>query len=268
MEGVVMMCRDPRKRPGLARVEVLVVLLVLVALAGILVPGCARQRGDASRRMECSNNLRNIGFAMQNYESGKGHFPSENPKDNPDYPTGGSCPSFYAQLCDDLELANSCLQGGDPQKPIAGAQAKVFLCPSRRMPRQSPGGRDYGYLKSDSQITAILDTQKVSVKGLAEKRGTAATALLAHVWVFPTSYVQDPANPSWAAPYPAHAMTNSSRIYADTDPAGTNALGSPHTNMPAVFADNHIGCFPLSYPQPQLAAVFSIKLSSELRNVP
>jgi hypothetical protein len=262
--GVVMLSCDPRKRAGLSRVEVLAVLLVLVTASGVLLPGCAQHRVPA-QRIECANNLRNIGFAMQNYDSAYGYLPCENPVDNPDYKTP-PVPSFYAQLCDNLEMA-SCLKDGDPQKPIPTSQVRFFICPSRRKPMEAPGGRDYGYLKSSGSLKAVLDTPKVSVQKIKETIGTAETALLGHVWVSPDSYKQQPANPSWAAPYPAHAMTNSSRIYEDKDPAGTNALGTAHPAMPAVFADNHIGNLPLDYPQ--LAALFSIAPRPEpLKNVP
>jgi hypothetical protein len=261
-----MASRDSRLRRASARLEALVVLLLLFTLVGILLPGCQRQRVP-SQRGECSNNLRNIGFAMQNYDAVTGHFPCEFPQDNPDYPTG-PCPSFYSQLCDNLELTD-CLIDGDPTKgakPAPKNQVRVFLCPTRRSKFQVPGGRDYGYLKSNSQITAVLDTPKLSAQELAEKRGTATTAVLGHVWVPPIDYGQKPANPQWDALYPAHAMTNSSQIYADTDPAGSNALGSPHLFMPTLFADAHIGQTPLSYPQ--LALLFSIVPDPSLKNVP
>jgi type II secretory pathway pseudopilin PulG len=254
-----MLSRDPRKRAGISRVEVVVVILMLLGLVAVLIPRGGNAR-DAARRIECSNNLRDIGFAMQNFESTQGNFPTE--RSAPSQPLSGL--SFYTQLLDNLELSNLKDEQG---QPLPSGQAKVFLCPSRRTPGQAPGARDLGYLKSNGEITAALDNPKVSVGLIANATGTASTVLLAHVWVPPASYVQEPANPSWAALYPAHAMTNSSRIFPDKDPAGANALGSPHSNMPAVFADNHIGHFPLKYPH--LAAVFSIAPSREpATNIP
>jgi hypothetical protein len=268
--GVVMLFRDPRSHAGLSRVEVLVLVLIQVAIAGMILSGVQRSR-ENGRRAECANNLRNIGFAALAYEAAAGHLPSENPKDNPDYPTGGTCPSFYAQLCDNLQLASALKNADDPTqgaRPAPHNQVQVFICPSRRTMQQAPGGRDYGYLRSNGVIQAVLDYPgTISLRNTEAFIALHQIALLGHVWVSPESYIQLTPNPSWATPYPAHAMTDSTRIYPDKDPSGKDALGTPHTVMPTLFADNHIGNLPVSYPQ--LAALFSIALRPEpLKNVP
>jgi prepilin-type N-terminal cleavage/methylation domain-containing protein len=249
---------NPRRRLGFTLIELLVVIAIMGVLAGMLMQGVQKAR-EAARRIECSNNLRNIGFAIQNYDSAYSHMPSESNKGtNPDFGMGGTVPSFYAQLCDNLELANTCLTGGDPTKPIPGSQAKVYICPSRRTPTQAPGGRDYGYCQSNgSSVLAILDYQGcISVGQVSNISGSSMTAILTHLWLSPQQYNSTSAG-MWSDTYPKHSPSVSgNKIFKDTDPSGTGQLGTPHTNAPTVFADNHIGALPLTFPG--LNQIFSV----------
>src|SRR6476661_2408303 len=51
---------------GLTRVEILVVLLVIGLLLALLLPA-TRESREGSRRMQCSNHLKQIGLGLQNY---------------------------------------------------------------------------------------------------------------------------------------------------------------------------------------------------------
>src|SRR5437763_964573 len=51
---------------GFTRVELLVVLIVIGSLAALMLLGIGSAR-EAARRMQCSNHLKQIGLALQNY---------------------------------------------------------------------------------------------------------------------------------------------------------------------------------------------------------
>ena len=63
------------ERSAFTLVELLVVIAIIGILVALLLPAIQAAR-EASRRTSCSNKIRQLAIAVQNFESAKKHFPA------------------------------------------------------------------------------------------------------------------------------------------------------------------------------------------------
>ena len=125
------------KRHGFTLIELLVVIAIIAVLIGLLVPAVQKVR-EAANRMQCSNNLKQVGIAFHGFNDVKGCLPQGGTVPWPTITVSGTTPldppnqgtGWHYQILPFIEqdaiykLADKNLAG---VKPI-----KTFYCPSRR----------------------------------------------------------------------------------------------------------------------------------------
>jgi len=95
-----------RSRSGFTLIELLVVISIIAVLIALLLPAVQAAR-EAARRMQCVNNMKQIGLALQNYHSTANSFPMGSSLNyTPSYAFGGWANwSVHALLLPYLEQA-------------------------------------------------------------------------------------------------------------------------------------------------------------------
>jgi prepilin-type N-terminal cleavage/methylation domain-containing protein/prepilin-type processing-associated H-X9-DG protein len=138
------------RKSGFTLIELLVVVAIIVVLIALLLPAVQKVR-EAAARIQCANNLKQIGLAVHNYQNTNGALPITrygayyNTDDQPI--TYGGTPafggsdqnseswSFLSALLPELDQGNLYTQGNIPNSSLAesgviAVPINTFFCPS------------------------------------------------------------------------------------------------------------------------------------------
>jgi prepilin-type processing-associated H-X9-DG protein len=164
----------------------LVVIAIIAVLMGLILPAVQKARESAAR-MQCANNLNQMGKALHTYLDAKGYFPSAG--EGTAYGTSSAGPftaagpgpnyggtvfdkqSLFTNLLPFLEQGdvaaayNANLYYNDPTnviagttQPVAGTVVKAYLCPTNPLrPASGVDAEGFGYTDYGATVYTDID---------------------------------------------------------------------------------------------------------------
>lgn len=265
-----------RIRNGFTLIELLVVMAIISIMIGMLLPAVQKAR-EAASRMSCSNNLKQIGLAMHNYEGALGRLPPSRSF------VGG--PTWAVHILPQMEQDNLYRhwQMSLPyyqQTPVARLSGvRSYFCPTRRtasdallgsisgdQPSMAEWGTATHYPGGLSDYAAVIDRTgydysngTVSGTGGAFQLGMGFRLLdfsdgLSNSFLIGEKHIPEQKNGiGWwdCSAYNGDYMPCSSRAASRTYPLTTNQkdsawkFGGRHTQVVLFcFADGHVQNIP------------------------
>lgn len=121
-------------RSGFTLIELLVVIAIISVLVALLLPAVQQAR-EAARRVQCKNNLKQMGLALQNYHNTHGRFPPGFIREH-----GTAWSAMILPELDQAPLYNTISWGSKWSSGVneaaCGTIVPVFRCPSAPVPAQ------------------------------------------------------------------------------------------------------------------------------------
>jgi prepilin-type N-terminal cleavage/methylation domain-containing protein/prepilin-type processing-associated H-X9-DG protein len=156
-------------RRAFTLIEVLVVIAIIGTLVALLLPAVQSSR-EASRRLQCTNNLKQVGLALLNYESSHKHFPagyvSQFDSSGTDTGPGWGWASMILPQMEETPIHNVIHFDLAIEHPMNGVRVAVipsYLCPTENLRQVWQAKRPDG-----TPICEVAESNYVAMFGTTE----------------------------------------------------------------------------------------------------
>jgi len=189
-----------RKPLGFTLVELLVVIAIIGVLVALLLPAVQQAR-ESARRMQCTNNLKQIGLAMHNFHDTYGKFPNGGRDGHHlSEATTVCCRSRtvygfnwsyhilpFMEQSNVHELANESMDPAQGQNAyntgenlVANSPITAYYCPTRRSPTPHGGGAfraDYAGNGGERSTSGFRESPNRGHRGVIRQHDTVGHKL-------------------------------------------------------------------------------------------
>jgi prepilin-type N-terminal cleavage/methylation domain-containing protein/prepilin-type processing-associated H-X9-DG protein len=160
------------RRSAFTLIELLVVIAIIAILIGLLLPAVQKVR-EAANRSKCTNNLKQIGLAIANYESQFGHLPPAGTTSTSEGDLPKTMQGWAVFILSNLEQGSAISKydftidwNVGVNATIAKTPMTIMSCPSTAAPRIIDQGATLGMAVGDYAPVVRIATELCGPSGL------------------------------------------------------------------------------------------------------